>query len=217
MNKKTKTNELVLLGLLAAVLIVMSCTPLGFLNIGPLAITLNIIPVAIAAVAIGPKGGLTMGAIFGIMSFLQCIGIGGTSLMGATLFEINPVLAFLQRFLPRALDGFLVALIYIALRKKLNVYVSSAIAGFCSAFLNTLFFMSSLILMFGNTDYVKGLIDGRNVFVFVCAFVGINAVFEMIASTIITCAVCTALHKAKLLPAEKKEKLSEKTASASAA
>ena len=60
MNKKTKTNELVLLGLLAAVLILMSCTPLGFLNIGPLAITLNIIPVAIAAVAIGPKGGLTM-------------------------------------------------------------------------------------------------------------------------------------------------------------
>ena len=208
MNKKTKTNELVLLGLLAAVLILMSCTPLGFLNIGPLAITLNIIPVAIAAVAIGPKGGLTMGAIFGIMSFLQCIGIGGTSTMGAVLFEINPVLAFLQRFVPRALDGFLVALIYIALRK---------IAGFCSAFLNTLFFMSSLILMFGNTDYVKGLIDGRNVFVFVCAFVGINAVFEMIASTIITCAVCTALHKAKLLPAEKKEKLSEKTASASAA
>ena len=57
MNKKTKTNELVLLGLLAAVLIVMSCTPLGFLNIGPLAITLNIIPVAIAAVAIGGIAG----------------------------------------------------------------------------------------------------------------------------------------------------------------
>ena len=41
MKKRFKPRELTLLGLLTAVLLVMSFTPLGYLNIGPLAITLN--------------------------------------------------------------------------------------------------------------------------------------------------------------------------------
>ena len=64
--------------------------------------------------------------------------------------------------------------------------------------------MSALILLFGNTEYVQGLIDGRNVIAFVCAFVGVNAVFEMIVSTIVTGGVVLALYKAKLLPITKK-------------
>ena len=59
--------------------------------------------------------------------------------------------------------------------------------------------MDMLILLFGKTDYVQELIAGRNIIVFICAFVGINAVFEMIASTLITGAVGTALYKAKAI------------------
>ena len=112
MNKNFKPKELTLMGLLTAVLLVMSFTPIGFLTIGPLAITLNMIPVAIGAVALGPKGGAILGAVFGFTSFLQCIGIGGTSPMGVILFEINPFLAFVQRFLPRLLMGILTAYVY---------------------------------------------------------------------------------------------------------
>ena len=54
MNKNFKPKDLTLMGLLTAVLLVMSFTPIGFLTIGPLAITLNMIPVAIGAVALGP-------------------------------------------------------------------------------------------------------------------------------------------------------------------
>lgn len=45
-------------------------------------------------------------------SFLQCIGIGGSSAMGAMLFSINPFLAFVQRFVPRMLDGLLLGYIF---------------------------------------------------------------------------------------------------------
>ena len=77
-----------------------------------------------------------------------------------------------------------------------GIWTSCAVTGFCSAFLNTLFFMTLLIVLFGNTEYVQGLIGGRNVILFVCTFVGINAVCEMISSTVITAAIGTALHKA---------------------
>ena len=176
-GKKFTTSQITILGLMTAVLLLMAYTPLGYLNIGPLAITFNVIPVAVSAIVLGPVGGAFAGAVFGLTSFLQCIGIGGTSAMGAMLFSINPFLAFIQRFVPRLVDGLLLGYIFRGTRKATgNVHISSAVTGFCSAFLNTVFFMSLLVLLFGNTEYVKGLIDGRNVIVFICTFVGINAV-----------------------------------------
>lgn len=201
MKKQLTTAQITLLGLMGAILLLMAYTPLGYLNIGPLAITFNVIPVAISAIVLGPVGGLIAGCIFGLTSFFQCIGIGGTSAMGAMLFGINPFLAFIQRFVPRALDGLLLGYIYRGMRKKCNIYLSCAVTGFFSAFLNTALFMTALVVLFGNTEYVQGMIGGQNIIVFICTFVGINAVCEMLSSTVITAAVGTALSKAHLIPA----------------
>lgn len=201
--KKLSIRNFVVLALLIAILLLMSMTPLGYLNVGPLAITLNVIPLAVAAVALGPVGGLICGCVFGLTSFLQCLGVGGSSAMGVMLFSINPFLAFVQRFVPRALDGLLLGWIYRGLSKKAKPYVACAITGFLSAFLNTLFFMTALLVLFGGTEYVQGLVAGRNLLVFVCAFVGVNAVAEMAAATVLTGAVGAALGKAGLLDAHK--------------
>ncbi len=200
MNKKLDVRALAILGLMTALLILFSFTPIGTIPIGPLSITLNVIPIAMAAIALGPVGGLAMGCVFGLLSFLQCIGVGVPSGMGAILFSIDPFLAFIQRFIPRALDGFLVGLIFRALEKKPGPRPACFIAGFCSAFLNTAFFMSALVLLFGQTDYVQGLMKGRSFLVFVCAFVGINAVVEMAVCTLISGFVGVALYHAKILP-----------------
>lgn len=199
MNKQSKTMRLTLMGLFAAVLLLMAYTPLGYLNIGPLAITFNVIPVALAAITLGPVGGAAMGAVFGLTSFLQCIGVGGTSAMGAMLFGINPVLAFIQRFIPRLLDGFLLGYVFRYSRKAVGDRIACMITGFCSAF-----FMSLLVLLFGNTSYVQGLMGGKNAILFICSFVGVNAVFEMCASTFLTGAVGLALIKAKVIPVYQK-------------
>ena len=199
MNKQSKTMRLTLMGLFAAVLLLMAYTPLGYLNIGPLAITFNVIPVALAAITLGPVGGVAMGAVFGLTSFLQCIGVGGTSAMGAMLFGINPVLAFIQRFIPRLLDGFLLGYVFRYSRKAVGDRIACMITGFCSAFL-----MSLLVLLFGNTSYVQGLMGGKNAILFICSFVGVNAVFEMCASTFLTGAVGLALIKAKVIPVYQK-------------
>ena len=205
MNKKLDVRALAILGLMTALLILFSFTPIGTIPIGPLSITLNVIPIAMAAIALGPVGGLAMGCVFGLLSFLQCIGVGVPSGMGAILFSIDPFLAFIQRFIPRALDGFLVGLIFRALAKKPGPRPACFIAGFCSAFLNTAFFMSALVLLFGRTDYVQGLMKGRSFLVFVCAFLGVNAVVEMAVCTLISGFVGVALYHAKILPLKNKK------------
>lgn len=201
-TRRIDVRALSILALMTALVMVFSFTPIGSIPIGPLVITLNTIPMAVAAVALGPVGGLAMGCVFGLLSFLQCLGIGVPSGMGAILFGISPFLAFVQRFVPRALDGLLVGFIFRACEKRLGAG-ACFVAGFFSAFLNTLFFMSALVLLFGLTEYVQGLINGRNVVVFVCAFVGVNAVVEMITSTLITGAVGAALYRARILPLQK--------------
>lgn len=182
-TKSFDTRKMVTLAMLGAILLIMSFTPLGYLNIGPLAISLNMIPVGIAAVTLGPTGGAIMGALFGFTSFLQCIGIGGTSASGVILFEISPVLVFIQRFVPRLLAGLLSGWIYLGIKKLSNSTVACFVTGFSAALLNTVLFMLALVLLFGNTEYIRDLMDGRNVILFICAFVGVNAVVEMLATT----------------------------------
>lgn len=200
-SNKFTTSQLTILGLMSGILFLMAYTPLGYLNIGPLAVTFNVIPVAICAVVLGPTGGAIAGAVFGLTSFLQAMGIGGTSALGAALFQINPFLSAVQCFVPRILDGLLIGFIYRGMRKKTNVYASCAVTGFFSAFLNTLFFMTALVVMFGNTEVIQNLMGGRNVIIGCCMMVGVNAISEMVSSTIITAAVGTALSKAHLIPA----------------
>lgn len=288
MKKKFNIRSMVLLGLLTALIMVFSMTPIGSIPVGPLVITLNVIPVAIAAIALGPIGGAAMGAVFGLFSFLQCFGIGVPSLMGEALANINPVLAFIQRFVPRVLDGFLVGLIFkgitrikslrgyyvvtgiisalfglalfmsammlvgyekgekynmspdmyelmtsegliayicafvgvlcfivgyqIVSSKKLSrTQVACSIAGFCTALLNTIFFMTALVVLFGNTEYMKEKIDGRNILLFIVTFVGINALFEMVLTTVVSGAVGNALAKAKLIDLPANEEIPKKS------
>ena len=187
MKSQKNIKSMVLLGLMAAVLVILAYTPLGYLNIGPLAITFNTIPVAIAAIALGPVGGIVL---------------------GTTLFGISPILTVFQCFVPRMLDGLLIGFLSNAMRKHCTSAIANcAVTGFFAAFLNTLFYMSSLILLFGRTDiilsYRETLAPGKNVFLFVCAFVGINAIAEWVSSTLVTGAVGAALTKAKLVPAPK--------------
>ena len=201
-RKQTNVRAMAILALMTALVVIFSFTPIGSIPVGPLVITLNTIPVAIAAIALGPRGGAVIGGVFGLLSFLQCIGVGIPSGMGAILFGISPFLAFVQRFVPRLLDGFLVGAIFRACEKKLGKW-ACFLAGFCTAFLNTAFFMSALVLLFGHTEYVQNLMNGRDVLAFIVGFVGVNAVVEMVSSTLIAGVVGTALYGAKILPLEK--------------
>ena len=195
--KKLSTREFVLIALLVAILIV-----LGYVNIpqpAGLSITFNMIPVAIAAIAIGPAGGAILGGAFGIISFLQCFGICGFSGMGAALAAINPLLAFVQRFFPRLIDGLLLGFFYRFVKRKLNAYAGCAVTGFMAAFLNTLLFMTSLVWIFGGTEYMQNSMAGRGMLTYIVAAVGVNGVVEMIVSTLLTGAIGAALHKSGFL------------------
>ena len=197
-TKRTKIARMTLLAMLVAVLII-----LAFVNIPMpmgLSITFNMIPVAIAVMAMGLPGGMIIGGAFGLISFLQCFGVFGTSALGMALVNYNPFLMFVQRFVSRLLVGVLTALVWRALQKTaLPLYVRGAVTGFSAAFFNTLFFMGLLVLFFGTTDRLAGSIAEKGVFMYIITSVGINAVVELVVAALVTGAAGTALKKARML------------------
>ncbi len=194
-----KLVKVVILALLTAVMIILSFTPLGYVKLGIIEATLHVIPVALGAIALGPVGGTFMGAVFGITSFMTCLGIGVPSAFGATLLGINPIFTFILCVVPRTLDGLLVGLIHKALKGRIGTRTSCFITGLLSALFNTILFLSTLMLLFSNTEFMQGLINGQNLLLFMCTFAGFGAVMEMVISPIVTGAIGAALYKAKLI------------------
>ena len=197
-TRRTRIARMTLLAMLVAVLII-----LAFVNIPMpmgLSITFNMIPVAIAAMAMGFPGGMIIGGAFGLISFLQCFGIFGTSALGAALVNYSPVMMFVQRVVSRVLVGVLAAAVYkLMCRTKAPLYVRGAVTGFAAAFFNTLFFMTLLVLLFGNTPELADKIAAKGVILYIITSVGVNAVVEMAVAALVTGAAGVALKKAKLL------------------
>lgn len=69
-SHRDKTKRLAELAVLVALEIIIAFTPLGTIQVGPVAATLGHIPVIVAAVVLGTAEGAFMGFVFGLLSFL---------------------------------------------------------------------------------------------------------------------------------------------------
>ena len=118
---------------------------------------------------------------------------------GCCTVRINPVLAFIQRFIPYALDGLLLGYIFRGVRKSLNTSIACFVTGFFS--------LPEYVILHDTArralrQYgIHAEPDGRKeCHRLLLRLVGINAVCEMISSTVITGAVGLALYKAHFVP-----------------
>lgn len=190
---KMKTKRIVLYGLFIAIILLMAFTPIGYIKMPFVEITLITIPVIVGAVTMGPVAGLVLGTVFGLTSFAQCFGM---SRFGTTLFSINPFFTFIICVVARALMGYLCGVIFKAFEKRGNTSVwAFGVSSVAGALLNTLFFVGFLLILFGNSDYIMAMRGGANVLAFLAAFVGINGLVEAIACGIVGTAIAKALHK----------------------
>ena len=193
MSNRKKIQKLTVLSVLAAITAIVAFVPLKTLG---LEITFTMIPVAIGAILYGPSGGAVLGAVFGAVSFLQCLGY---SHFGAALLAINPVFTFIVCVPTRILAGLLAGLIYKALKAGCKSNIPALLtASLAAPLLNTVFFMSSLVLFFYRTDYIQGFVSAMgaaNPIMFILLFVGINGLVEIICGFAVAFPVAKAISK----------------------
>jgi uncharacterized membrane protein len=193
-NVQGRTAQLVRLAVLAAIILIMAYTPLGYLRTAGLEISFLTIPVVIGAIIIGPAGGAILGGVFGITSFLQCF---GASVFGATLLAINPFYTFVVTIVARVLMGWITGLIFKGLQKiDKTKLLSFGAASLIGPLLNTFFFMGFLILFFYQTDYIQGFVTAmgaKSVLTFIVMFVGLQGLVEALVCFVASTAISKAL------------------------
>lgn len=193
-TKNSSTLWMVQMALFIAIIVLMAFTPLGYIKTPSLEITLLVIPVTVGAIVLGPASGAILGGVFGITSFIQCFGL---SPFGAALLGINPVGTFIVCMVPRILMGWLTGICFSAFKKiDKTKSISYAVASLVGPLLNTVLFMTTLIIFFYNSDYIQGIAESlgtTNVFTFVIALVGLNGLIEAGVNFVIGTAVSKTL------------------------
>lgn len=194
MNSYSNNNarRLVTLALFTAIIILQSWVPfLGFINIGPIAMTIIPITVILGTLWLGTRDGAILGFVFGMNSLIRAWLVG------------NPVerLIFTSPFvslIPRILMPILVGLLVKYLLDRFSDPTKAAIAGFTGCILNTILVLGSIGL-FKSTEYI-GTIEGANasqLWTILLGIVTANGVPEAIIATIITPIIYAGVKRAR--------------------
>ena len=186
---------------LAAVLVLMSFTPFGYLHIGVVSMSLLMIPVAVGAVTCGICSAVILSVLFGVTSFLQCFGLDS---FGTLLYSVSPSMTVIACILPRLLAGLCTGLT--GMRTKKLGLCSYAVSGFCGAMFNSVFTFLALVLCFWNSSAFRTAIaemgiETDSLFSFFTAFLGFNFMFEAFACLAATFLVGSLMERAGMISA----------------
>ncbi len=187
MNKKISTRDLTELAILIAIIFVMRATGLSRIPVGPLVMTLTMVPIAIGAMFLGPVGGAVLGMVYGFTSLYDAMTLA--SPMTGAFFQLSPfhtvVLCVVTRTLVGALTGWLFMLLKKIDRSRTWCWFAG---GLLAPMLNTILFMGYIVLVFFHTDYVQEKVSKLgNVgpFLFVVLTVGGQGLIEWLSGCLV--------------------------------
>lgn len=198
MNVSKKTRTLTTAAVLTALTFILGLTPIGYIPLPTMKITILCIPVLIGVLLEGLSVGLWLGFVFGLTSLIQIF-------MGSPLGQIMIGISFLRTllvvFIPRLLVPVVAYLVHKLIRrigKSITDKVGYAVAALIGSLTNTVFFLGMMYLLFlPELDQIGAIFKttAEGVLAVLGSVVVTNGVPEAIAATIIVSAVCIALGK----------------------
>lgn len=187
-NTSSKVRETALTAVLAAIVLLMAFTPLGYLRVGPVSITFLVIPVVIGGMTLGPVRGGFLGAIFGATSFAQCF-MG--DLFGAALVSLSPMATAVACFVPRILIGVVAGLLFPALHKLTkNNAVSFIVTSIAGTLTNTILFVGMVVGFFQGSYF-----GGSPFWTIFVSFFTFNVALELVVGVVVSAALSAVLDR----------------------
>ncbi len=185
-----RTRKLVLMAILLAVLVLLSVTPISYIGVGPVSITIAHIPIFIALLCEGLGAGLIMAFFFGAISFLRAF----TPTKPLDILFTNPLISIL----PRLIIPIVAWAAYKAMRKvvkRTNLTLPWAAAGLCGTLTNTVGVLGMLWLISGTRIADMIGIDPSGVGAVLGGIALTNGLPEAIVSALIVPAIMRALKR----------------------
>ena len=188
MNTRSKTNTIVGLGLLTAIVIVLQALALT-VRFGVFTITLVLAPIIVGAALYGWWAGAWLGFVFG----------GAVLICGqaAAFLPINPVGTIVTVLVKGTLAGLLSGLVYNAISKK-NKYIAVVTAGILTPVVNTGVFLLGCVVFFMDTISEWAAGAGQPVMEYIIVgFIGLNFPIELMINLALSTVIVTVISYVK--------------------
>lgn len=202
MKKKSQhqyTLNLVQIALLSAIVVIIQLF-FASVKIGPVTIAFTLIPIVLSGIFVGPWGGLIVGAVSGLVTFIQVF----TSADPFYVFLIanNPLATAIICLLKTSLAGFCVGLVYKAIHNIIKSQtLNTIIPAILCPVVNTGIFCAGMLIFFTGafqSDEVFGALSENIIYFVFIGLAGINFVFELISTAVLAPIISKALFSAKV-------------------
>ena len=189
MKNKQKTFNLVITGLMLAIVIVMGAIPnLGYIMIGAISVTLVHIPTIVAGITTPKKYSWIVGLAFGISSLIQAF-----SYLGANAPFTNPIVSVL----PRVALPLFASFIYCVYSKKMSQYIAVPLTCITSTLFHTVTVLVLYVLC-GNAGfyfYAASNACSNSFMTLLATILSFNTLLEAGVCTVIGTLVIIAIEK----------------------
>ena len=172
------------LALLAARVVVLQTVASG-IRIGPVPISLTLVPIVIGAILFGPAAGAGLGAVFGVVCLIA--GISGADKFTNVLWVASPFWLVVVCVGKAVLCGLCAGLVAKALQKKQTL---------TAPVVNTGVFAIGMLTVF--KPVLQSYAGGTNIvyFLFV-AFIGVNFLVEFCVNAVLSAAIARIVQVVK--------------------
>lgn len=190
-SNKLSVKTLTMCGMMIAVTLVMSYTPIGMIPMGTVSATISHIPTIIISIILGPIEGMVVGGAFGLISLFR----GLTSPQGALdpLF-INPLVSVVPRVLIAVTTYYTYKGMYFLSKKD---SISITIAGAVGSMTNTIGVLGIMYIIYAKDLITKLKVENLEaVRVAIIATIAGSGIIEMLVAAVITVIVAKALKRA---------------------
>ena len=202
-SARSETVSLVQTALLAALIILLAMTPIGYIPLGFTRATIIHVPVILGAVLLGPKKGAFLGFLFGLTSLINnTVNPTPTSFCFSPFYSLGEVhgnfFSLVICFIPRILIGVTAWLAFwlcMKLSRSKKPLVPLSVAGLTGALTNTLLVMNMIYFFFAESYAAANEVSVKALYTFILGIIGINGVPEAIVAAILTAAVGSVLLK----------------------
>ncbi len=188
-NAKLNTKKLTGISILTAIVVVLQALCTGF-KIGPVSITLTLVPIVVGAAIFGKSAGAFLGGVFGFM----VLATDGTA---AFLMTQNFIATVALCMVKGIAAGFFAGLVYQLISKK-NSLAGVITAAIVAPTVNTGLFVTGMLIFFNGTFNSWASAEGLSLTNYILVgIVGINYVVELLTNVLLGSAITRIISVAK--------------------
>ena len=183
---------MVLVAIFAALVVVFQSVS-NVIKIGPVSITLTLIPVVLGGCLVGKKWGAALGFLFGVIVTAFCI--FGIDVGGNILYVSNPIVTILLCLIKGTAAGFFATVVYECFSKR-NTGMAVMLAAITAPIVNTGIFVLGMLMFYADT--LVAWAGGSNVAVYILTgLAGWNFAVELIVSAVLAPTIAIIIRKIK--------------------